>query len=189
MLEGEEGQSDADSWSVLLRAAGSDAVLVRYRAELGSAVTREIVGEAEAGLWRRCIEFPEALRARYQNAMLVGVSIPIQAAGTVIQAAQQAAVDNNFVAAILGRIGVGSLLVGLMPVAVDPPAVTQYTNAISSFRGGLPPDGSATVLYCPREAKRYFSVWGATPSDLDSMRAVKRALDANNILNRGRFLF
>jgi len=30
------------TWSVLLRAAGSDAVLTRYRAELGAAVSREV---------------------------------------------------------------------------------------------------------------------------------------------------
>jgi FAD/FMN-containing dehydrogenase len=31
--------------------------------------------------------------------------------------------------------------------------------------------------------------WVQTPTDLDSMRAVKRALDPKDILNRGRFLF
>ncbi len=32
------------SWSILLRATGSDAVLARYRAELGSAISREVEG-------------------------------------------------------------------------------------------------------------------------------------------------
>ncbi len=188
VLEGEASEQ-AESWRVLLRAAGSDAVLGRYRAELGSAVTREIGGGEEAALWRGCREFAESLRSRYPNGMLIAVSVPLQAAGTVIEASCQAAVDNNFVPAVLGRIGVGSLLVGLMPVAVDPPAVIHYAHALSSLRGALPPDGSAAVLYCPSEVKGYCSVWGSSPSDLDAMRAVKRALDDKDILNRGRFLF
>lgn len=188
LLEG-EGNSEPESWRVLLRAAGSDAVLGRYRRELGTAATREIGGEEETALWRGCREFPESLRSRYPNGMLIAVSVPLQGAAAAIESSCQAAIDNNFVPAILGRIGVGSLLVGLLPIAVDPPAVIQYSHALSSLRGALPPDGSAAVLYCPSEVKGYSSVWGSSPSDLDAMRAVKGALDEKNILNRGRFLF
>jgi FAD/FMN-containing dehydrogenase len=52
----------------------------------------------------------------------------------------------------------------------------------------LPRDASAVVTRCPREAKLHFSPWGSTPTDMDSMRAVKRALDPANVLNRGRFV-
>ena len=89
----------------------------------------------------------------------------------------------------MGRIGVGSLLVGFAPVAVDPPAAMQYVNAVSFLRGAVPRDGSAIVLRCPVEAKRHFSVWGSTPNDLATMKAIKHAFDGKNILNRGRFLF
>ena len=41
-----------DAWVICVRGAGSDAVLARYRKELGSAVTREVDGESEASLAR-----------------------------------------------------------------------------------------------------------------------------------------
>jgi FAD/FMN-containing dehydrogenase len=45
------------------------------------------------------------------------------------------------------------------------------------------------VLHCPSETRRQVNVWGPMPTDLESMRAVKMALDSKDILNRGRFLF
>ena len=43
-------QNSAAPWAIYLRAAGSDAVLARYRAELGTAVSREVDGERECTL-------------------------------------------------------------------------------------------------------------------------------------------
>jgi FAD/FMN-containing dehydrogenase len=119
----------------------------------------------------------------------VRVDVALQDVARVIEAAERASVENNFVCAAVGRIGLGSLLVGFMPVAVDPPPAMQYVNAVSHLRGAVPRGGSAIVLRCPVEAKRHFSVWGSTPNDLDAMKALKHALDDKNILNRGRFLF
>lgn len=180
---------NAEAWRVLLRAAGSDTVLARYRTELGSAVADEAGGDDDRELWRHIVEFPHLLFERSQNAMLVRVDVALQEVGAVLVAAQRAAVDNNFVCAAMGRMGVGSLLVGFAPVAVDPPAAMQYVNAVSFLRGAVPRDGAAIVLRCPVEAKRHFSVWGTTPNDLATMKAIKQAFDGKNILNRGRFLF
>lgn len=183
-------QAAADeAWRIGVRAGGSDSVLGRYRRELGGAVTREVEGETETQFWKRLAEFPEVVFERQHNAVLLSLSLPLQSVAGAITAARQAAADNSFVCAAVGRIGVGSLLLALLPVAVDPPPAMQYANAISALRSALPPDGSAVVLRCPREAKAHVSVWGSTPTDLDSMRAVKRAMDEKNILNRGRFLF
>jgi FAD/FMN-containing dehydrogenase len=134
-------------------------------------------------------EFPRVLLESSQNAMLVRVDVAPQDVGTVLEAAERAAVDNNFVCAALGRAGVGALLVGFTPITVDPPSAMQYVNAVSFLRGAVPRDGSAVVLYCPVEAKRHFSVWGGTPNDVETMKAIKRAFDGKNTLNRGRFLF
>ncbi len=178
-----------DAWRVLLRAGGSDAVLARYRAELGSAVAREAGGDDDRGIWRLAAEFPHVLFERSHNAMLLRVDVALQDVGAVLGAAQRAAGDNNFVCAVTGRIGVGSLLVGFAPIAVDPPAAMQYVNTVSFLRGAVPRDGSAIVVRCPVEAKRHFSVWGSTPNDLATMEALKQAFDDKDILNRGRFLF
>ncbi len=184
------GDPDAlhQGWRVLLRAAGSDAVLGRYRAEIGGALTRE-VNEGESELWRGITAFPETVFSSSQNAMLVRVDLPPTEIAAALAAAEQTATDNNFVVATAGRVGVGALLVAFCPIAVDPPGAIQYANAISAFRGSLSRDASAIVLLCPAEVKRHVSVWGTSPTDLDAMRAIKRAMDEHDILNRGRFLF
>jgi glycolate oxidase FAD binding subunit len=189
IIHGDSHAGNDQPWRVLVRAAGSDAVLARYRAELGAAVANEAGGEDDREIWRLTSEFSHALFERSQNAMLVRVDVPLQSAAKVLDAAERAAMDNNFVCAVTGRIGLGALLLGFVPIAVDPPAATQYVNAVSYLRGAVPRDGSAIVLRCPVEAKRHFSVWGSTPNDVETMKTIKRAFDDKDILNRGRFLF
>ncbi len=170
------------AWQVFVRAAGSDAVLARYRAELKTAVTRETEQP----------EFPpdfvSDVLARNACTMVVEITVPMQDAGHIIRAAESAAAEQGFACAIVGRVGVGALWAAFIPFGGEAPIVTQYANAISSLRSALPRDGSAVVTHCPVEAKRHFDVWGSTPIDLEAMRTVRRALDERQILNRGRFL-
>ena len=49
----------SDAWVICVRAAGSDAVLARYRKELGSAITRELDGDSESKMWRAIEDFPD----------------------------------------------------------------------------------------------------------------------------------
>ena len=185
------GDADAlhQGWRVLLRASGSEAVLARYRAEIGGALNREIIDADETSLWRALIGFPDAVFERSQNAMLVRLDLPPSEIGAALAAAEQAATDNNFVVAAIGRVGIGALSLAFCPIAVDPPGAIQYANCISAFRASLSRDTSAIVLRCPVEAKRHVGVWGTSPTDLDAMQTIKRALDEHDILNRGRFLF
>jgi len=187
MLHGGSRPASDPAWHVVLRASGSNTVLARYRAELRSAVTSEV--EDDHPLWRQLAEFPHTLFVHSHNAMLLRIDVALQDVRAVVEAAQRAAMDNNFVCAVTGRVGAGALLVGFAPVAVDPPAAVQYVNAVSFLRGAVHRHGSAIVLRCPVEAKRHFSVWGSTPNDMATMQAIKRAFDGKNILNRGRFLF
>ena len=174
---------------MLVRAGGSDAVLARYRQELGADVTRELTGSSEAQMWARVAQFATVALERGHNSAVLRVEVPIQAVEATIEAAERAALDNNFLPAIVGRAGCGSLLLALMPIAVDPPGVNQYVNAISSLRTALPRDGSAMVLRCPAEARPHIALWGSTPNDVPAMQAIKKAMDSKDILNRGRFLF
>ena len=176
-------------WRVLLRATGSDAVLARYRGEAGEFVVGEIEDKNEASLWRGLAEFPATIFEKSNNTMLVRLDLPPSEVGNALRAAEQAANDNNFVVAAIGRVGIGAMLVAFCPIAVDPPGVIQYANTISAFRGSLSRDASAVVLRCPLEAKLHFSVWGTSPTDLEAMRTIKSAMDERDILNRGRFLF
>jgi len=180
---------DSKCWRICVRAGGSEAVLGRYRSTLGSAVTTELDGEAEAQLWRAISNFRHTVAVRHRNAMMVNVSVPLTAVADALAAGERAATQHNFLFAAVGRAGIGSLVMAFIPIAVDPPSTMQYANAASAFRANLPQEASAVVTSCPHEAKNHFSVWGSSPTDVECMRAVKRTLDPRNILNRGRFLF
>ena len=178
----------AGTWTILVRAAGSGAVQSRYARELGSAVTWTIHQDAEARAWSDVVDFPSAIAKRQHNALVLQVAVPLDAVARAVEAAEAAALEQNFICASVGRIGVGTLLFVMVPLVTDPPAAMQYVNAVSSLRGRLVKDSSAVVLRCPTEAKRHFSVWGTSPTDWVAMQMAKRALDPKYTLNRGRFL-
>jgi glycolate dehydrogenase FAD-binding subunit len=175
-------------WQIALRAAGSDNVLARYTRELGGAVTKTLDGAEEEKFWRDVSHFEQSVLARHRNAMVIYTHLALQGVGPALQALERAAPDYNLIPAAVGRAATGNLVLAFMPLSVDPPSAMQYANCVSAFRGMLPPGSSAEVAHCPAEAKPHFDVWGTTPTNVEMMRAVKRAIDPKNILNRGRFI-
>ena len=178
----------AVEWQIVLRAVGSDNVLARYARELGSAVTRSLEGPAEDQFWSWISHFEQSVLARHRNAMVMYTHMAIQSVGPALQAFERAAPDYNMIPAAVGRAATGNMVLAFMPLSVDPPSAMQYANCVSAFRGLLPQGSSAEVAQCPKEAKNHFDVWGTTPTDVKMMRAVKKAIDPKNILNRGRFI-
>ena len=178
----------AVEWQIVLRATGSDNVLARYARELGSAVTRTLAGAEEEQFWQWISHFEQSVLSRHRNALMLYTHLAIQNVGPALQALQRVAPDYNMIPAAVGRAATGNLVLALMPLSVDPPSAMQYANCVSAFRGMLPAGSSAEVAHCPKEAKPHFDVWGTTPTDVNMMRAVKRAIDPKNILNRGRFI-
>lgn len=175
-------------WQVALRAAGSDNVLQRYARELGPALTRTLDGPEEEKFWKHISHFEQSVLARHRNAMVIYTHLAIQSVGPALQALERAAPDYNLIPAAVGRAATGNLVLAFIPLSVDPPSAMQYANCVSAFRGMLPAGSSAEVAQCPTEAKLHFDVWGTTPTNVEMMRAVKRAIDPKNILNRGRFI-
>jgi glycolate oxidase FAD binding subunit len=174
-------------WQIILRFAGSERVLERCRRELSSWITRELDTE-ETDVWRRVSGFEQRVSNRHRNAMIFHVNVPVGESQGALEAAQIAALEYNFVAAIVGRAMLGSFQVAFLPLAIDPPSVMQFAGAASGFRSRLSRSASAVVVRCPLEAKQHFDVWGSTPTDTALMQKIKRALDPKGILNRGRFL-
>jgi len=181
-------QTHSDEWQIAVRASGSDNVLARCRRELGAPVVRDLEGAAEDRFWSWVSHFENSALQRHRNAMIVYAHATIQNVEAVVQALERSAPDYNFLPAMLGRAATGNLVLGFLPLPVDPPAAMQYANCASAFRALLPAGCSAIVAQCPKEAKAHFDVWGSTPTDLELMRGVKRALDPKRILNRGRFV-
>jgi glycolate oxidase FAD binding subunit len=178
----------SEKWELALRFAGSDRILARCRQELAGCSLREVPVSEEQDFWIKLGTFEERVIQRHRNAMVFHVEAPIAESKAVLEAAQTAATDYNFVAATIGRATVGSFVVAFLPLAIDPPAVTQFASAASDFRSRLSRAASAIAVRCPREAKQHFDVWGSTPTDVELMQKIKHALDPKGILNRGRFL-
>ncbi len=176
------------TWSVYLRANGSDAVLARYQSELGSSVARTVAGTEERELWQWMSDFEATACARHQNAMIVHISTPLAEVRAALEAAEHASIEHNFIFAAIGRISAGNLVCAMLPLSVDPPSAVQFAAAASSLRARLSPDSSAVVTACPLESKHHFSVWGGSPTNTGIMRAIRVTLDPNQVLNRGRFI-
>jgi glycolate oxidase FAD binding subunit len=153
-----------DAWVICVRAAGSDAVLERYRKELSSAVTHEVEGEGERQMWKAVEQFPfEQAPAAYN---VVSLFAPPAELGPVLQLLQDSLMDG---AGYIGRVGLGHLLIALPRTREDD------HQGFDAVRGRLA--NSVQVV----------SDWRGLESML-SLRAVKQALDSNNVL-RGRELF
>lgn len=176
------------TWHIVLRATGSDNVLGRYRRELGTQIARELEGPAEEQYWSWVTQFEYSVLGRHRNALVIYAHVSIQNERAAIEAMERVAPDYNFIPMMVGRAVSGNLIIGFAPLAVGPPSAMEYANCTSAFRGLLPPGSSAIVRHCPKEAKGHFDVWGTTPTDVATMRAVKGAMDPKKILNRGRFI-
>jgi glycolate oxidase FAD binding subunit len=178
------GDKQATAWSVYVRATGSDVVLARYRSELGSAIGREISdGDDETNLWRAIADFPQILSLQHPESLLLSLLLPLAAVKPLLSELQSGAEANGLKLAVVGRVGIGHLLAGLWASGSQ----ANLAAALSGFCGKLPRDASSVVLSCPAELRRYIAAWEQSPTHKASMAAVKRALDAKDILNRGRF--
>lgn len=181
-------ETGTGNWAIAVRAGGSDSVLSRYRRELGTAIARELDGEREATYWRTIQDFLATIQGQHHNALILVAHLPNSEVRDALTRAEQIGTENNFLFAAVGRAALASLVLAFIPISVDPPSVTQYASAVSQVRASLPRDSACVVLRCPPEAKHHLDVWGASTNDLAAMRTVKRVLDPNGILNRGRFL-
>jgi len=173
-----------DAWVMCLRASGSDAVLARYRKELGEAITRELEGDAEQKMWRAISNFlpaagPADPHGWLHNASMkpaLEINAPPSEMLRIVNVLDDIDAHGAIGVAFIGRVAVGHLL-----------AVTEVMNLEVPW----PPAGIVEALQ--QEIGKDFSVkvcggtnpWVTAPASPASMRAVKHALDPNHVL-RGR---
>jgi hypothetical protein len=117
------------------------------------------------------------------------MTLPAADVQPVLSQLSAVAEANRFAFAAIGRVGIAQLLVSLWQAPEAEVSMVSFVNVMSALRNHLPHDVSLAVLHCPSETRHHISAWGPMPTDLESMRAVKMALDPKDILNRGRFLF
>lgn len=183
------GSPAGTGWSICVRATGSETVLARYRTELGPAVVREMEGANEQGFWRALEDFSPLAAERHPQSLLISMTLPVRDVQPVLNELSAVAESNHFSFAAIGRVGIAHLLISLWQAPDAEVSLLSFVNTVSGLRNRLPRDVSMAVLHCPSEARHHISAWGPMPTDLESMRAVKMALDSKDILNRGRFLF
>lgn len=171
-----------ESWTLYLRAGGSDRVLSRCREELGTCVIREGVGSAEEAFWQAISNWEVTFAAR-SDAATLRVSVPTASVENALDSAAQIANSMGLQWSALGR-ATGSLVISFF----GSDELTNLASAVTSLRDELGMDAMAIITHCPRQLKSMIDVWGATPTDLAGMRAIRAALDPKQILNRGRFL-
>jgi glycolate oxidase FAD binding subunit len=178
----------SDAWVICVRAAGSDAVLARYRKELGLAITRELEGEDERKMWRAIENFPHASDQGppAEQAMpfqsRVHISVPPSDVLRVIEILETAKLRDVVSVGIVGRIGLGHLLVTWWPIKPDDTWALYAMIVVEELKASM---GSGVNTKLDHGAMR---PWPVSPPTLESMRAVKRALDPNDVL-RGREIF
>ncbi len=167
-----------NAWVICIRGAGSDAVLGRYRKELGSAVTREVEGQGEVEVWRGMENFPWTRAGREQSDswLPVAIDVPVGEVGKVLQLLQDIA-DKDGVN-LIGRAGIGHLVLALP----NGPAAGSF---LEQMVGDL---AKANVRDCSVSVHGPGKLCRMTPTDSAGRLAVKHALDPNNVL-RGRELF
>jgi glycolate oxidase FAD binding subunit len=172
-------ETTSDAWVICVRAAGSDAVLARCRRELGSAITRELEGDKEVEMWASIENYPMSQRRPgftfcwWSQAV---INVPVSEVGTAIQVLQEFEPAHSSGPSLVGRVGLGILM-----VAFSTDAIEVLARVLDALEKRLSRNFSVCVC-APGK------LWRVTPTDLSSMRAVKRALDPNNVL-RGREIF
>jgi FAD/FMN-containing dehydrogenase len=177
----------SDAWVICVRAAGSDAVLARYRKELGSAVTRELEGEEEGEVWRAIENFPPAPDGTGKYEWLVSadvqprieITVPPGDVMGVVEILERPDWDSAIAVAFVGRVGVGHVLAVAKRVQME--VQSPPRSVVEALHEKLGDNVSVRV-------ESSANPWCSAPSILASMRAVKQALDPNNVL-RGREIF
>jgi glycolate oxidase FAD binding subunit len=93
--------------------------------------------------------------------------------------------DELKVSALHGPIGCGVLHGFILAVKPDRQSAESQ---IRKLRDSVDQEMTKLTVLCPSEWKNSIGVWGHPPSDLALQKAVKRALDPQNIFNPGRFV-
>ena len=159
------GQS---GYLLAIQAGGNPPVIERYGQELaalGPLTTLE--GPAETSFWRSVQNFTPNFLARHAGGTVARVSCTLKEIPAVVESTQNP---------VVARAGSG---VSYGYFQEPEPAVEWAFGAVA--RGW-----KAVVEYSPEARKNELELWPSAGSDFDMMTRVKRMLDPDLLLNRGR---
>jgi FAD/FMN-containing dehydrogenase len=168
----------SDTWVMCLRASGSDAVLARYRKELGSAVSRELQGDSEEKMWREIENFPAGTKLPNDSSVApacnhcLHINVPPKDVLVAIDTVNAVAAVEEIQVSMIGRVGMGHVLVAVSDSKGDGDVAMHAL--IEGLRTRLNDVGV--------KADGKINPWPISPANRASMQAVKQALDPNNVL-------
>ncbi len=173
----------SDAWVICARAAGSDAVLARYRKELGAAITRELEGEDERRMWLSVRDFRPApdrtdpcnWRAIAGMRPTLEITVAPKDVLRVVNVLNSIDDRGAIGVAFIGRVGVGHVRAVTEIINLEVSSALSVVDDLLQEFG----DNVSIRVDCANNP------WRNTRGNSESMRAVKRALDPNNVL-RGR---
>jgi glycolate oxidase FAD binding subunit len=165
--------------ALALRAEGLEAAVERHMADMAelarrnsARVVQRLGGPAEADLWARIAELPQAAQLAEDDALLKLAVLPAEVERTIGQIEALAA--EHGCGAVIGARGLNGIIyvrvrpvdaMGLAGLCAALPAVQWIATAIANAPG-----------------------WGAPPPGLELMRRIKGEFDPLRILNPGRYV-
>jgi FAD/FMN-containing dehydrogenase len=187
----------AGQWSVLVIAAGNEAVVARHArqlralAEQASATSFTVQNARQSlALLSASAEFPRS--AQQAGAVVFRISALQASMPELVEQIRAAGERGQLCCAVLAR-PYGLVYAALL--AVDASAASGETavellaaaaeeiSRLATERGAR-----ACIEFAPLQVRRRVSVWGAERGDFELMRRVKRVFDPQNILCPGRFV-
>jgi D-lactate dehydrogenase (cytochrome) len=115
--------------------------------------------------------------------------VPISRLAACVVATQEDIAENRLVAPILGHVGDGNFHLTLL-VDLDDPDEVRRAKGLSErlVERALAMDGTCTGEHGVGEGKMKYLAAEHGESALAAMRAVKQALDPQNIMNPGKII-
>lgn len=173
-----------DAWVICVRASGSDAVLARYRKQLGAAITNELGSDDENRMWRAIENFPDSAKSGDDTPISavsrrIQITVPPGRMLPLIEALDALLARGAIRVAMTGRVAVGHVQAVVWNGNRNTPDVLN--EVVDGLRKSAGDDLAIRVDGASNP-------WPLGPASLASMRAVKHALDPNNVL-RARNIF
>ena len=173
-----------DAWVICVRASGSDAVLARYRKQLGAAITNELGSDDENRMWRAIENFPDSAKSGDDTPISavsrrIQITVPPGRMLPLIEALDALWARGEIRVAMTGRVAVGHVQAVVWNGNRNTPDVLN--EVVDGLRKSAGDDLAIRVDGASNP-------WPLGPPSLASMHAVKRALDPNNVL-RARNIF
>jgi glycolate oxidase FAD binding subunit len=153
--------------------------------ERGGRAPATLDAAATEDFWRRVADFAQVAELAPDEAVLKLSVIPTDVPAALAGLADAAGAA-GLRAARLAHAGTGIVLARVRPAAAGQEA---FGPALAQLQAALVQRWkNAMVLGCAPHYKPGLALWGAEPSGLAVMRAIKAEYDPNGILNKGRFV-